>query len=71
MDKASPLTSNTYVPVKPTQEVDVLAALDFEIPCYRQATPGFHPRPTKGRKRGAQFEDGEDVEDRPEEPCSL
>ena len=29
----------------PPQDVDVLAALDFEIPCSRPETLGFHPRP--------------------------
>ena len=28
-----------------TQDVDVLAVLDFEIPCSRPETPGFHPKP--------------------------
>ena len=52
MDKTSSLTSNTYVPVRPTHKVDVLAVLDFEIPCYRPATPGFHPRPLLPKYEG-------------------
>ena len=30
---------------RPMQDVDVLAVLDFEIPCSRPETPGFHPKP--------------------------
>ena len=31
--------------VKNLEFVDVLAVLDFEIPCSRPGTPDFHPRP--------------------------
>ena len=30
---------------RPPQDVDVLAVLDFEIPCSRSEISGFHPRP--------------------------
>ena len=29
---------------RPPQYVDVLAVLDFQIPCFRPETPGFYPR---------------------------
>ena len=32
------------VRTRPPQDVDVLAVLDFQNPCYRPETPGFYPR---------------------------
>ena len=30
--------------IRPSQEVDVLAVLDFQIPCFRPETPAFYAR---------------------------
>ena len=46
------------VSIRPPRDVDVLAVLDFQIPCFRPETPGLYPRslPTnhecRGRKLG-------------------
>jgi len=32
------------LPVRPPQDVDVLAVLDFQIPCFRPDTSSLHPR---------------------------
>ena len=30
--------------IRPPQDVDVLAVVDFQIPCYRPETPALYPR---------------------------
>ena len=33
-----------YVSIRPPQDVDVLAVLYFQIPCFRPETPALYPR---------------------------
>ena len=42
-DKDFPETK-LKIKIRPPQEVDVLAVLDFQIPCSRPETPGFYDR---------------------------
>ena len=64
-----------YVSTRPPQDVDVIAVLDFQIPCFRPETPALYPRSlltnhekrtpttTLGTgKRASMIQDGEDVD---------
>ena len=51
---------------RPPQDVDVLAVLDFPIPCFCPETPGYYKDGNEGLK-----DPGRRGLRRPEEPFSL
>ena len=74
----------THLLVRPLQDVDVLAVLDFQISCFRPKSPALYPKslPANHERHGKKdvsddFKDGnEGFKDpgrqgrrRPEEPC--